>query len=265
MSIQYREHAPGSGLADVIRCYWTIRSNSDVPEAGVTNRVLPDNCIDVIFDLEPGSALPAFLVGPMLSAAVFHHGRAVNLLGVRFRPGAATEFFDFKACDLTERDVEATAVWHEARAFAERLAESSPTEQLQLLDRELLRRRQRTTREATLARAAAGTIEQVRGVLTVSALTSALGVTERRLERSFDIAVGIRPKQVLRVERFRGAAAILAHRADASLSRIAASCGYADQAHLTREFGAFARVTPTGFRAERRDVGFLQDGRRLPP
>ena len=263
MAIRYREHAPGGGLADAVRCYWTIRDDGEAREAAVQNRVLPDNCIDIIFDLAPASVLPALLVGPMVHAEVFRHDRDVSLLGVRFRPGAATEFFDLQAADLAQQDLEATTVWREVRGVAEQLVEAPAAERFSLLDRELLRRRRGATREAALARTATSAIERARGLMTVSALRSLLGVNERRLERSFEAAVGIRPKQLLRVERFRGAA-LLVRTADASLSRIAATCGYADQAHLTREFGAFAGVTPTVFRAERRDVGFLQDAGRPP-
>ncbi|HVH09843.1 MAG TPA: helix-turn-helix transcriptional regulator [Gemmatimonadales bacterium] len=264
MSIHYHEYPPGGGLGDAVRCYWTIRADRSARESVVANRVLPDNCIDVIFDFAPATRHPALLVGPMLSAEVFLHGSDVDLLGVRFRPGAATEFLDIKASDLTPRHLEAAMVWRDAASLTERLREAQMADRRAVLDLELGRRR-RTTREAGLARLATVTIERARGMMTVSALTRALGVGERRLERSFETAVGIGPKQVLRVERFRGAAWLIARHRDGSLSRIAATCGYADQAHLTREFAAFAGVTPTAFRTERHGVGFLQDGSGQPP
>jgi AraC-like DNA-binding protein len=42
-----------------------------------------------------------------------------------------------------------------------------------------------------------------------------------------------------------------------SLSELAATCGYYDQAHLDRDFRDFAQTTPTAYVAER--VTFVQD------
>jgi len=53
--ITYAEHAPGVGLADAVRCYWTIRGEPDASDPERINRILPDNCIDVIFDLQAGT------------------------------------------------------------------------------------------------------------------------------------------------------------------------------------------------------------------
>lgn len=265
MGIAYTEHAPGAGLADAVRRYWMIRStgHADAAEA-IPNRVLPDNCIDVIFDLRPVGAEAAIVVGPMLSAELFMVRGDVDMLGVRFAPGAATEFLDIKASDLTPSHVTAGDVWPDAASLTDRL-QSSPVADRPRALADILLERRRPRRDAALARSAAAAAERSRGVLSVSALADALGVNERRLQRTFDGSVGIGPKQVLRVQRFRAAAAMLTARPAspwterASIASIAAACGYADQAHLTREFTELAGIPPAAFRAERRLVGFVQD------
>src|SRR5213075_959886 len=132
-----------------------------------------DNCIDVIFDLREGATDAAFVVGPMLAAALLHY-HAACLLGVRFRPGAATEFLDVKASDLTPRDVSAADIWHDAPALTERLLSSPAPERFALLDAYLLGRR-RAVREAGIARRASAAIERSHGLLSVRTLTQALG------------------------------------------------------------------------------------------
>jgi AraC-like DNA-binding protein len=255
MAFRYAERVPCPALADVIRAYWSILDDSAEPDAVGRNRVLPDNCIDVIFDL---SGARAFVVGPMLTAEVFDHSPSARMFGVRFRPGAATLFLDVKASELRGAHVNASDVWPDAPVLADQLRGAGETEACQLLDEYLLRVRCARA-PARLAGFATSLIERARGSVTVNALTAALGVGERRLQRAFEDAVGIGPKQVIRVSRFRAAVRHVVRNRAASLSRVAAECGYADQAHFTHDFAAIAGVTPTAFRAERRLVGFLQD------
>jgi AraC-like DNA-binding protein len=253
--ITYAEHAPGVGLADAVRCYWTIRGEPDAADPERTNRVLPDNCIDVIFDFASGAG---FLVGPMLTAEVFPVTGSYDTMGVRFCPGAATEFLDLKASDLATAHIQAAEVWRDAPALTGRLRESAPTARIGILDA-YLRARRRERKDAVLARAVAQSIGRARGMLTVRGLSASFAVNERRLQRAFDAAVGIGPKQVMRVARFRAAAQMLYAAPQESLARIAAACGYADQAHFTHEFTDLAGLTPTAWRVERRLVGFVQD------
>jgi len=256
--ITYAEHAPGVGLADSIRCYWTIRGAPDAAEPAQTNRVLPDNCIDVIFDLRAGASGGGFIVGPMLEAEVFPVNEFLDTMGVRFCPGAATEFLDLKASELATVHLNAGDVWRDAAGLADRLRAAPVASRSGIMDA-FLRGRRRERKDAVLARAVAASISRARGLLTVQGLSATFAVNERRLQRTFDAAVGIGPKQVMRVARFRAAAALLNSAPQESLSRIALACGYSDQAHFTREFSALSGLTPTAWRIERRLVGFVQD------
>jgi len=253
LPFSYDEHAPPPALARAVRCFWSLTGAPDAGEGPALNRILPDNCIDVIFDLANVRGPNAFIVGPMLTAAVMLHDATVDMLGVRFAPGAATEFLDLRATDLAPADIDASDVWPDAPLIAEQLASLSRTERLARFAQYLTTRR-RANREAALAMSTAVLIERARGAISVASLARLLSTGERRLQRTFDAAVGIGPKQVIRVARFREAAAKLSQPGEISLSRIALDCGYADQAHFTREFVLLAGVTPTEFRREKRLV-----------
>jgi transcriptional regulator GlxA family with amidase domain len=91
-------------------------------------------------------------------------------------------------------------------------------------------------------------VERLRpGRVNIAAVAAALGVSERQLRRRCEEAVGYGPKmldRVLRLQRFRSLARLTA----APLVELAATAGYADQAHLSREHRQFAGRTPGGAR-----------------
>jgi len=94
---------------------------------------------------------------------------------------------------------------------------------------------------------------------TVAAVTAAVALSERAFERRFTRLVGMPPMRYRRLARFRR---LLAQRrtAHGNWATAAAAAGYSDQAHLVRDFRAFAGVTPTEWaKAQAAHAGFVQD------
>jgi transcriptional regulator GlxA family with amidase domain len=87
-----------------------------------------------------------------------------------------------------------------------------------------------------------------RGALPVRALAADVGLGERRLERAFHARVGVPPKLLARIVRFRAACRGLAR--GSAQAEVAHACGYADQSHLLRDFHDFAGTTPGRLLAE---------------
>jgi AraC-like DNA-binding protein len=253
----YREYTPAR-LADFIDCFWTIRGQGR-PE--VPNRVLPDNSIDVLFDFaESGGPR---IVGTMLEASVFRYDGPVDMLGVRFKPGAAPLFLGVAAHELTASIVDADALWPGARTIDEMLRGCPADRRVTLLE-SWLAQRLRPPPNADRARAAMAAIAQSRGAISLASLCSMLSVTNRTLLRSFEASVGVGPKVALRVARLHAAARML-DRTDMPISRIALECGYSDQPHLTHDFVALAGLAPNAYREELRLVRFLQDRKEADP
>lgn len=111
---------------------------------------------------------------------------------------------------------------------------------------------------ARIVEAAVGTIQRCHGNLTVKAMGSHLGVSERQLERYFSRAVGVSPKAFARITRVRAAYSAL-KRGEDCLS-VVHRFGYFDQAHLYKDMQDLGEGCPRGIsRAAASDVGFLQD------
>jgi transcriptional regulator GlxA family with amidase domain len=83
-----------------------------------------------------------------------------------------------------------------------------------------------------------------------------VGWSRRHLSQRFTDEYGIGPKQTARLVRFQRARDLVAA-GTRPLAEVAVDCGYADQAHLTREFCELAGDPPTTWRREERP--FIQD------
>lgn len=78
----------------------------------------------------------------------------------------------------------------------------------------------------------------------ISVLAEKLGRSRKHLASGFSDAIGIGPKTLSRIVRFNRALG-LSRQQTVDWADIAADCGYADQAHLVREFRDLAGETPT--------------------
>jgi AraC-like DNA-binding protein len=86
------------------------------------------------------------------------------------------------------------------------------------------------------------------GAIPIQRLAAGAGWKARQLEYRFKEQIGVPPKVMARILRFRRAALMLAD----GLQPVSTStnCGFSDQAHLTREFKAMAGFTPARFRGK---------------
>ena len=86
---------------------------------------------------------------------------------------------------------------------------------------------------------------QTGGRASIGALVGEVGVSQRHLIGQFREQIGLSPKTLARVLRFGRAVRIIKAGGGGRLAQIAQDCGYYDQAHFSRDFRAFAGVTPT--------------------
>jgi AraC-like DNA-binding protein len=88
----------------------------------------------------------------------------------------------------------------------------------------------------------------------VAAVAAEVGYSRRRLSTLVRQETGLGPKEYQRVARFEASRPLLGRR---PLAEVAAACGYADQAHLARDWAGLAGCSPTTWLRE--EFPFLQD------
>lgn len=155
---------------------------------------------------------------------------AVRLLGQHLQDFADTKiglgdiFGDRKIALLEERIAEAPC---RAARFAHMLGFLADN----MLEREP---------DALVCRAA--TLLRRRPALRVSRVAAALGMSERSLSRKFQAMFGMSPKHFARTARVEKA--LMARRGGASWADVAHACGFADQAHMIRDFNDILGASP---------------------
>ena len=253
-------HRPSDALAPFVDFYWILRWDlrGEPPHA---QTILPHPHVNLAFEA-PGAGI--FGVDRRLfTREISGLGQA---FGVRFLAGGFRPFWQAPISQLTDRVVPAARLfgpraektrqaimcasggsagsadiwgaWVEADArmigYAEALLCSALPERDRLAD-QVAALVSRITTDPRLRR--------------VDELSAASGMTARTLQRLFADYVGVSPKWVMRRARLHEAA----ERADSGepvdWAELAADLGYADQAHLTRDFTATIGISPTRYTA----------------
>jgi AraC-like DNA-binding protein len=108
----------------------------------------------------------------------------------------------------------------------------------------LMTSRREPDRRAQLLQAAVAAIEEADGNIGVNALARRLGTSASTLRRHFRV-LGLPPKRFASIVRFRRSHAFLHTTPGATWADAVEKFGYADQAHLVRNYHRFAGTAPT--------------------
>jgi AraC-like DNA-binding protein len=89
-----------------------------------------------------------------------------------------------------------------------------------------------------------------RGSTPVTAIAAEVGWSRRHLTARFDQEFGLTPKVAARVLRFEASVARLRAAPHARIADVAAAAGFADQAHMSREWRDLAGCAPSRWISE---------------
>jgi AraC-like DNA-binding protein len=199
---------------------------------GDETRVLPDGCIDLLWD---GRSLK--VAGPDTQAHLFRAERGASMTGLRFAPGFAPRLLGLPADELTNQRVPLDAVWDpsEVRRITDDLAASlTPARALEDV----------ALRHCPPADDDAALIDEVVALAnagcTSAAIARRVGFSTRQLQRRSAVAFGYGAKTLSRILRMQQALAFIRGGDRAVDSAVRA--GYADQSHLSREVKDLAGV-----------------------
>ena len=202
--------------------------------AGGDGRILPDGCVDLLWD---GARLT--VAGPDTRARWHRSPPGTAYAALRMSAGTGPALLGVPADVLRDRAPSLDELWPDGDV--RRLADQVATDGTAALLRWATARRARTQPDPlgarVLALAEAGT--------PVAVTADLLGLSARQLHRRCLPVFGYGPRHLSRVLRLGRALAT-----PGSLAEVAHACGYADQAHLSREVRDLTGTTPSLLRRE---------------
>lgn len=171
------------------------------------------------------------------------------VFGIKFRPAAFAAVHDAPASTLTDRRLPLARLLGSEWGVLARAIFAAPdvAERIALAESFLTPRLRKLAVDVTRTRDAVERMEADRTLLSVKDAARATRCDVRTLQRAFRRYVGVPPKWVIQRYRLHEAAEQLRAPSPPSVAALAASLGYADQAHFSRDFKRVVGRTPRAF------------------
>jgi AraC-like DNA-binding protein len=219
--------------------------------------VLPlDEPLDVGWANDPGSRAHRWSTVSGLDSrpAEIHRSGGQRGIQLALTTAGSRALLGVPAAEIAREIVEIGEVTRTLAALPERLAANASWDRrLHLVETALLAAL--ADRDAPGPRAEVGyALARLTRGSSVQDVADEVGYSRRRLATLVKEECGLGPKEYQRVARFEASRAIIGRR---PLAEVAAVCGYADQAHLAREWSALAGCSPSTWLRE--EFPFLQD------
>lgn len=243
----YEEFDPAPALAAHVAHYWHMSVAPEV-RPGFAHRLHPSGCVSLAAVCRATGAGRLAIVGPRPDAVTVPLFPGDRYWGVTFWPDAGGLVLGVPARSLvgavedaarvvgrapiaglwdglrTCRDVEGAGAVLDA-VLGPLVGAAGPL-------------------DPTVRAAVVGLIAS-RGDVSIGELAREVGASPRQLERRFGDAVGLSPKRFARIRRLRAAMSEALAARPRTWSAVAAELGYADQAHLVREFVQLTGQSPS--------------------
>ncbi|WP_327354231.1 AraC family transcriptional regulator [Streptomyces sp. NBC_01304] len=246
--VHFRRHLPAKALRPYVEFYWLI--DWDLPQPYVSH-VVPHPAVNVVFQRLHGQAEFGEVAGTGLDLFAQRLEGVGRVCGVKFRPGGFRPFAPGRAvADWTGRRLVVAEVFPAAvvaGAPARILGPDDEHARVAAIDAFLSSIGPRPDPGADLAMAVVERIQADHTLLRVAEVARGEGLSVRSLQRLFHLYVGVGPKWVILRYRLHEALERAESTDAVNWAALAADLGYADQAHLVRDFTATVGVPPTAY------------------
>jgi AraC-like DNA-binding protein len=258
--MQMSRYRPAPPLDRYIECFWWSHRAESQDDS---EHMLPSGGAQLLFALHgtpilcrpcnaeyPSAWSGSIVHGPQSSYYVAGPKPSGGIVGVSFRAGTAGAVLGASMEELADRHVALDAIWGSRGVDLHHrlMSAADPKAMFRILEQGLSARiyRPLLIHPAVAHALAEHPVDE--SPARVAQIQQASGYSPRHFISLFRSAVGLNPKHYYRIRRFNSALRSMAAGGRQGLSDIAAAAGYADQAHLTREFREFAGVAPGQYR-----------------
>jgi AraC-like DNA-binding protein len=260
-----RSYVPRAPLRQFVSDFWLYENYVGGHQREL---ILPSGTFEMVFNLQEDELRiysptepqechrfgGALVSGPYSRSFMSDVAEERAILGVHFRPGGAFAILGMPAGEFRDAHVDLSDIWgSSASTLHERLCTvSKPSDKFSLLEQVLLQRLTIHPNGHGAVRVALDELLRTHGQVKTRDIASAVGLSQRHFIDLFAREVGLTPKLFGRVRRFL-------HTVDrshngADWAQLAIENMYFDQAHLIRDFVAFASVSPAEYRRRQEEL-----------
>ncbi|MDQ8733927.1 helix-turn-helix transcriptional regulator [Paenibacillus sp. LHD-38] len=243
---QYREFLPSKGLEPYVACYWTVDSYAS--DNNKLHRIIPDGCVDIIFDLRALSlSKGAIVAGLMTTFETINLTTNYSLFGIRFFSDKVRQFLRYPVSELTGYNVFLEDIWgREAELIVDEVQSANGvSEMMERVELKLLKvLLNNETQSDQLLQSSMHYMIASQGMISIRNLAEKLSYSERNVRRTFQKELGVSPKELLGIIRFQCLLQELNKGTLSHFTDIAVKYGYYDQPHFIHNFKRFYGLTP---------------------
>ncbi len=250
----YRSFEPAQALSPFVECYWSWRLH---PDDSALDDILPDAAPEFIVHF---ASIPfvrnesgewrqqhrEFLYCAAYRALRLSVREPMSLFAIRFRPWGVSRFSQQSMTKMLDQPVlpseslnglgdDLVTGFRAARSDSCRVEVANRT-----LEQALRSPSRNETRLQMLLDAANG------GRCSSAEMAHRLSMSNRSFSRLWSEIVGIQPRKFIQLMRFHNALSMID--AGNKLAKVAAECGYSDQAHMARQIKAISGVPSSSLR-----------------
>lgn len=256
MKSAYRILPPSALLKPFVRRYWEFDSVREPAQPGGTRKVIPEAVLGLVINIENSSWIDldgnwqktpsALLQGTITRPYILQSPDKTHSFGIHFTPEGLLALFGLPQSALVNQFGELQALLGTGiQDFIDAIQHAGSFEaRVQLSETYLLRQLNRARPPLPYLGEALQLIRQTEGAVGVQDLSDRLYISRRQLERQFSLYFGLSPKTFIRIHRFQKALRLNQY-CDLPWTSIAYESGYADQAHLIRDFQELAGASPS--------------------
>lgn len=245
--MRYGETRPAPAAAALVAQYWTFEAGA-LPDGSAPHVIPPDGLVSVWLSADGGDSFFCGVTGPSEKAhRTTVHDRQ-RLVGARLQPGAGAPLFGAGWKNLIGTFLPLAEMAPGLAPPFSQAAAAALNGDWRPLDDLFANLSQTVAPADPVAREMALRLIETDGAASIAALAADAGLSTRQARRRFQAAVGLSPKSFARLRRVRRACAD-AIRKEMSFADVSLEAGFADQAHLSRNFQSVFDQPPGKVRA----------------
>ncbi len=240
---EYREMLPEDlALHPYIRCFWGSEKPYWKNENAVSDLVIPDTCVDIIYYIDhTDHTLTSVFCGindrGFRDGSTVGNGHLMSVFAIRFYAWGAYAFSEDSLAGTCNGfyEVPSRFRWLDERLRRPLLEHRLLTERTQIAERLLIRKMSDIRQNAVLNSAVQQILYQ-RGTTNAAQLAKDCFISSRQLERLFSRYIGITPKKLGNLVRYQFLWNEIMRNKEFSTLDAVVKYGFTDQSHLLREF-----------------------------